>query len=566
MADNNASMDGLSSVEAAERLRHHGANLIAASHRRSLVMEFLSRFRNPLVLLLLAASVISFVTGDATSFYVIVAIIFLSVTLDFAKEYRAERAIEKLRESVSCTATLLRDGVAVELPLRDVVPGDVALLRAGDVIPADGVLLEARDLFVNQALLTGGPFPVEKQAQGTPEPEPTLADLDAAPQALFMNTSVVSGTARMRVLRTGSGTRLAGIARQLTAYAGPNPLEEGSRHFGMLILRMTLLLVLFVLLVNAYLQRAWLESFMFSVALAVGLTPELLPMIVTVSLARGALRMARIGVIIKRQAAIHNLGSIDVLCTDKTGTLTEAKIVLERHVDGAGQTSDHVLALAQANSHFESGIKSPLDDAILNHSTFDASGWRKVDEMPFDFERRRVAVLLDKLDGVARRVLIVKGAPEEIIDHCTEYEMGGEREIKALDTTVRESLLARFAALQADGLRVIAVAWRETPRTQAHALINDEDGLIFAGFAAFFDPPRAEAGEAVAALAAAGIAVKIITGDHEGVARHVCRETGINVTGCLTARKSPRWTTTHSPRSWRPSTWCAAGRRNRRAA
>ncbi len=531
MADGNASAVGLSSAEAAERLHHHGPNLIAASRRRSLALEFLSCFRNPLVLLLLAASAVSLFTGDATSFYVISAIIILSVALDFAQEYRAERAIEKLRESVSCTATLLRDGVAVELPLRDVVPGDVALLRAGDVIPADGELLEARDLFVNQALLTGEPFPVEKHAQGTAQP--AVADLDAAPHALFMNTSVVSGTARMRVSRTGSGTRLAGIARQLTQYAGPNPLEEGSRHFGILILRMTLLLVLFVLLVNAFLHRAWLESFMFSVALAVGLTPELLPMIVTVSLARGALRMARIGVIIKRQAAIHNLGSIDTLCTDKTGTLTEAKIVLERHVDSTGSASDRVLALAQANSHFESGIKSPLDDAILDHDKFDAGGWRKIDEIPFDFERRRVAVLLDDLDGQTCRMLIVKGAPEEIIAHCTEYETSGERRIETLDAATRESLHARFAALQADGLRVIAVAWRETPRTQEHAVIDDEEGLIFAGFAAFFDPPRAEAGEAVAALAHAGIKVKIITGDHEGVARHVCRETGIAVTGVL---------------------------------
>lgn len=254
-------------------------------------------------------------------------------------------------------------------------------------------------------------------------------------------------------------------------------------------------------------------------------------MIVTVSLARGALRMARKGVIIKREAAIHNLGSIDTLCTDKTGTLTEAKIVLERHIDGAGNTSDRVLELAQANSHFESGIKSPLDDAILRHGVFAPARWRKIDEVPFDFDRRRVAVLLD--DG-ARRLLIVKGAPEEIINHCTEYEDGGKERVLTIDDSVRERLLVRFQALEEDGLRVIAVAWRETPRGQEQALIDDEAGLVFCGFAAFVDPPRAEAGEAVAALACAGIAVKIVTGDHEGVARHVCRETGIAITGVLT--------------------------------
>ncbi len=529
----NSGAGGLATADARQRLQRHGPNQPAPHRRRLLAAEFLSRFRNPLVVLLLAASVMSFITGDAASSYVIGVIIVLSVSLDFAQEYRAERAIDKLRESVSCTATLLRDGVAVERPLRDVVPGDVALLRAGDIVPADGVLLEARDLFVNQALLTGEPFPVEKHAsvaQSVPVVATPLAEDDAVPHAVFMNTSVVSGTARMLVCQTGSDTRLAGIAQQLTGHAGPNPLEEGSRRFGLLILRMTLLLVLFVLLVNAALHRAWLESFMFSVALAVGLTPELLPMIVTVSLARGALRMAHKGVIIKRQAAIHNLGGIDTLCTDKTGTLTEANIVLERHVNEAGAENSRVLELAQANSYFESGIKSPLDDAILRHAAFNAGRWRKIDEVPFDFERRRVAVLLD--DG-ARRLLIVKGAPEAIISHCTEFEAGGEGRIMAADDTVRRRLLARFQALEEDGLRVIAVAWRETPRTQEHALIDDEAGLVFCGFAAFFDPPRAEAGEAVAALAQAGIAVKIVTGDHEGVARHVCRETGIAITGVL---------------------------------
>lgn len=239
MDDAHARVEGLSSAAAAEQLRRHGPNLITASRRRSLAIEFLSRFRNPLVLLLLVASAISFLTGDATSSYVISTIVFLSVTLDFAQEYRAERAIEKLRESVSCTATLLRDGVAVELPLRDVVPGDVALLRAGDIIPADGVLLQARDLFVNQALLTGEPFPVEKHSDGTQSKPAEGAAEDTVPHTVFMNTTVVSGTGRMLVQRTGSGTRLAGIARQLTVYAGPNPLEEGSRHFGLLILRMT---------------------------------------------------------------------------------------------------------------------------------------------------------------------------------------------------------------------------------------------------------------------------------------------------------------------------------------
>lgn len=286
--------DSLSSLEAAGLLRQHGPNAIAVSHRQVLVLEFLARFRNPLVLLLLAVSVIALVTGDAVSFYVISAIMILSVSLDFAQKYRAERTIEKLRESVSCTATVLRDGKAVELPLRDVVPGDVALLRAGDMVPTDGVLMEARDLFVNQAQLTGEPFPVEKQGRGAAraaDVDPDAA-LDARPGAVFMNTSVVSGTALMRVTHTGRSTRLAGIAHQLTVYAGPNPLEESSRHFCMLIMRMTLLLLLIVLLVNAFLHRAWLESFMFSVALAVGLTPELLPLIVTVSPARGAMRMA----------------------------------------------------------------------------------------------------------------------------------------------------------------------------------------------------------------------------------------------------------------------------------
>ena len=525
---------GLTSAEAAERLARFGPNQLKA-RRQSALLRFLSRFRNPLVLILLAASAISAATGDVTSATVVAVMVLLSVILDFVQEHRAGQAAEKLATQVALKVQVLRDGQPQQRPAAELVPGDVVLLSAGDLIPADAQVLEAKDFFVNQALLTGEPYPVERHAGAPTDDAAWDAEADSA---IFMGSSVVSGSARALVMRTAKRTAIGQIATSLEKPPPPTAFEIGTRRFGLLIMRLTLLLVLFTLLVNVAFHRPLLESFLFAVALAVGLTPELLPMVVSVTLARGAMRMAAQKVIVKRLTAIQDMGAMDVLCTDKTGTLTEAKIRLEKHVDPQGNESDRVLELAYLNSFFESGLKSPMDDAILAHQHIDVSGWTKIDEVPFDFERRRVSVLVER---GADRLLIVKGAPEDVLRLCTHYECDsclrppdGRQQPKTFDTEAQAQVRALFDRLGADGFRVLAVATKREPETLVDAVVDDESELVLAGFAAFLDPPKASAKPALQALAASGVAVKIITGDNEQVARHVFGELGIPVTGVLT--------------------------------
>ncbi|WP_114969674.1 magnesium-translocating P-type ATPase [Rhodoferax ferrireducens] len=534
-------MDGLGSLEAAQRLKQHGPNRLQPVTQRAVLLQFLAHFKNPLVLVLLAASGISALTGDVTGALIVGLIVLMSVTLDFVQAYRAGRAAEQLALQVAVTATVLRDGQAHELPVTELVPGDVVLLSAGNLIPADARVLEADDFFVNQAQLTGEPYPVEKKAQAPQEKVEIATEAQAAStapedwaldvlDAVFMGSSVVSGSARVRIGRTGSATTLGQIAVSLSEKAPPTAFEIGTRHFGMLIMRLTVMLVLFTLLVNVALHRSLLESFLFAVALAVGLTPELLPMVVSVTLTRGALRMAALKVIVKRPSAIQDMGAMDVLCTDKTGTLTEAKIRLERHVDASGQDNANVLAQAYLNSYFESGLKSPLDDAILAHEDIDVSAWTKIDEVPFDFERRRVSVLVQRAG--ARR-LVVKGAPEDIMRLCTHYQDASGNTV-TLDVATRTRINALYDSLGEEGFRVLGIAWRDVPLDHPHAVVSDESTLVFAGFAAFLDPPKASAGDALRAMAASGVAVKIVTGDNERVTRHVCTQLGVPIEGVLT--------------------------------
>ena len=522
-----ASADGLTGAEAALRLARFGPNIIQAERKRALIVQFLAKFRNPLVIILLCASALSAFSGDAASFFIIGTIVLISVTLDFVQEYRAGQAADGLRRSVAVRGQALRDGKSLEIPLAEMVPGDVALLAAGDLIPCDGRVLEAKDFFVNQALLTGEAFPVEK----APQESPAEGEVLAAGNSVLLGTSVISGTARVLICRTGQRTELGGIADTLIAKAPATDFEQGTQRFGMLIMRMTILLVLFVLLVNGYFHRPWLESLLFAVALAVGLTPELLPMVVSVTLSRGALRMADKKVIVKRLAAIHNLGSMDVFCTDKTGTLTEARIHLERHLSPLGQESLRVLELAYFNSFFETGLKSTLDDAILEHGEIDASGWQKIDEVPFDFERRRVSVLLD---NGGTRMLVVKGAPEDVLRLSESYEADGEADARPLDQATRKAINGQFEALSKEGFRVLGIASRLVGKDHTHAVVNDESQLVFVGFAAFLDPPKESAKAALAGLAADRVAVKIITGDNELVTQHIFAQLGLPVTGVLT--------------------------------
>ncbi|WP_411881910.1 magnesium-translocating P-type ATPase [Polaromonas sp. YR568] len=525
-----AEAPGLSQLEAQQALARVGPNSFEARKKQWLALQFLARFRNPLVLVLLAASAVSAATGDAANFAIIMLMVLLSVTLDFVQEHRAGRAADTLRDSVALRASVLRDGRVQEVPVSALVPGDLVLLSAGDRVPADGRVVEARDFFVNQGLLTGESYPVEKH----PGPlDGGAVELQQALNAAFMGSTVVSGSARMRVMATGPATALGEVAHSIQAEPPPTAFETGMHRFGMLLMRITLLLVLFVMLVNLVLHRPLLDSFLFAVALAVGLTPELLPMVVSVTLSRGALRMAARRVIVKRLASIQNLGAMDVLCTDKTGTLTEAKISLARCVDADGRDTPRVLLLAYLNSVFESGLRSPLDEAVLARGV-DVSGWQKIDEVPFDFERRRVSVLVDRGDA---RWLVVKGAPEDVLALCKRREEDEGRALAPLDEAARASLRERCHALEREGLRVLGVAWREVPKDHPHADVRDESELVFAGFAAFIDPPKPGAGAALAALARSGVAVKIVTGDSELVAQHLCGLLKLPVKGILTGQE-----------------------------
>ena len=518
---------GLTSRDAAERLTHYGPNSFHTQRKNALLFQFLSKFTNPLVIILLVASGISALTGDIASFIIISLIVLMSVTLDFIQEYKAGKEAEKLRQLVTVHVQALRDGKSQETPLPSLVPGDVVLLVAGDLVPGDGRIVEAKDFFLNQALLTGEPYPVEKK----PGELPSETEILAASNTVLRGTSVVSGTAKVLICNTGAKTLLGDIADSLITKPSPTSFEVGTRSFGLLIMRFTIFLVLFVILVNAFFHRPWLESFIFAVALAVGLTPELLPMIVSVTLARGAKRMAAKRVIVKQLASIQNLGSMDVLCTDKTGTLTEARIHLERHIDTLGRDSKRVLELAYLNSFFETGLKSPLDDAILEHKEIDLTGWQKIDEIPFDFERRRVSVLVDNGE---KRILVIKGAPEDILPLCTMYERESETDLHPLDDAVMANVREQFNSLGREGFRVLAIAWREEEANYPHIVTNDEVKLVFSGFAAFLDPPKESTKKALADLTASGISIKIVTGDNELVTEHICGKLEIPITGILT--------------------------------
>ena len=523
-----ASANGLSSTEAAARLLRCGANALNSRQKYSFLLKVLNRFRNPLVLILLAAAVISGFTGDIASLGIISTMVLLSVLLDSVQEYRAEQAAEQLKISVALKEQVLRDGREITIRADHLVPGDVVVLAAGDMVPADGRLLEARDFFVNEGLLTGESYPTEKRVavEGIVD-----VDVAQAANAAFMGTSVVSGSAKLLLCKTGNATQLGEISATLRHTPPPAALERGVYEFGILIVRLTVLLVLFVLLVNTFFHRPLLESFLFALALAVGLTPELLPMIVSVTLARGAMRMAKQKVIVKRLAAIHDLGSMDVLCTDKTGTLTEAKIALIRHITLSGADSERVLELAWLNSHFESGLRSPLDAAIIEHTSSIPAGWTKIDEVPFDFERRRVSVLLEH-EG--RRILVIKGAPEDVLKLSNRYELSGESDTQPFDAAALARANTQFQTLCEEGFRVLGIAWREEPASQTHVVVSDEHDFVFAGYAAFLDPPKASAGAAIAALERSGVGIKIITGDNERVTQYVCTQLGIPVEGLLT--------------------------------
>ena len=480
-------------------------------------------FLNPLVIILLVASVISVFLGQKIEAELIFVIVVFSVTIDFVQTYRSQRAIQRLQEHVSLTATALRDGQWQEIKRHEIVPGDIVRLSAGDLVPADGQLLEARDLYVQQAALTGESMPAEKEAGAVGKA------VEGTPQALdlvFLGTSVVSGTGVARMVATGPRTAFGAIAARLADRPEETEFQRGLRRFGLLITRTVFFLVLFILVVRIAMHKDAFESFVFAVALAVGLTPEFLPMITSVTLGRGAIRMARNHVIVKHLPAIQNFGTIDVFCSDKTGTLTTGEMILDSSVDYLGHPSDRPLALAYINSKFETGIRSPLELAILKRERRDADAYLKCDEVPFDFERRRLSIVVKEKNTTneAAGLLIVKGAPEGILELSTSYESQGR--IASLDTNLRNRCRQTFDDLSSKGFRLLAVAYRDVdPRARFSAA--DEHSLVLAGYLAFADPPSPDAAASVVAMRRDGVDVKILTGDNELVARHVCEQVGI---------------------------------------
>ncbi|MGA0610758.1 magnesium-translocating P-type ATPase [Caldimonas sp. KR1-144] len=523
---------GLSRSEARRRLRAHGPNALRTVAEPSRWRLLARQFGSPLVLILLIGAAISAVLGEWAEAAIIVVIVGSTAGLGFWQEARASTALGRLRRRLALHARVRRDARELSVPATQLVPGDLLLLSAGNLVPADAVVIEARDFLVVQASLTGESLPVEKR----PGPCPADAPLAARGNAIHLGTSVRSGTALALVTATGADTALSTIAARLGAPRDAGGFERGVRDFGALLLRVMLVMVVFVLVVNQWFDRPAVESLLFAVALAVGLSPELLPAIVTVTLARGARDMAAQGVLVRRLEAIENLGSMDVLCTDKTGTLTQGEMTLVSAVDGDGRDCRRVRELAYLNAALETGIANPLDAAIVaagRAEKLPLSGWRKVDEIPYDFQRRRLTIVAASAQGP---LMVTKGAFDQVLSICDR-----DADDRPLDARRREALGERMRAAAASGLRVLAVASREVEARAAFDA-GDETGLRFEGLVCFADPPRHDAGKTLEALARLGIQVKLITGDNRHVAEHLARAVGLDaravVTGDAMARMS----------------------------
>ncbi len=515
--------EGLTQAEAEQRARTSGPNEVAQERQRGWFIRLLIILRNPLVILLAALSSISFATGDVRAGTVMACMVVLSATLRFVQEARADSAATKLKAMIHVTATVFRDGKALEMPLRDLVPGDIINLHAGDMIPGDVRVLTAKDLFVSQGTLTGESYPVEKFHDSDTKPSNSPIDLK---NICFMGTSVESGTATAVVVVTGVNTYLGTMAGSITEEAPPTSFDRGLSRFTWLMIELMAIMVPLVFLINGFTKHDWKSAFFFAMAVAVGLTPEMLPMIVSVCLSKGAIAMSRKKVIVKRLNAIQNFGGMDVLCTDKTGTLTEDRVVLERHCNVAGRETDEVLLDGYLISHFQTGLKNLLDTAILDSSDFHGKElvekYKKLDEIPFDFTRRMMSVMVETPEGKA--ILLTKGAPEEIFHQCSQFELDGK--LSPMDPGLMEGLRDEYANLSNDGFRVLAVAVKELPGKQSCSK-EDERDLVLKGYVAFLDPPKGTAAIAILALHKHGVGVKILTGDNDLISRKVCRDVGL---------------------------------------
>jgi len=518
------SASGLSSYEARKRLKEYGYNELAKKERRGVLFQFFSNFINPLIIVMLIIAIASFYFNEHVEALIVLSMALISVVLSFAQEYNAGKEAEKLRELIPVTSTVLRDGVSKEVLIKDIVPGDIIDLYAGDMIPADLRIISCKDLFINQSSFTGESFPVEKQASPIAPKGPAASELT---NIAFMGTSVVSGTAYGLVVKTGLSTRFGDLSRKLASARVVTSFDKGINNFTWLMIRFMLLLVVIIFAINAVLKGNIVEALLFSLAVAVGLTPEMLPLIVTINLSKGAITMAKKQVIVKRLNSIQNIGAMDVLCTDKTGTLTMNTIVLEKHLDVAGKESEEVLTLGYINSFYQTGLKNLLDQAVLKHERLEVHKYKKIDEIPFDFQRKVMSVVV-QMEGPVR--IITKGAPEEIIRRCTHYELEGK--VAKIEPHLVQDLQKEYAALSSSGFRVLALAYRDMKGKQGYTK-EDEQGLILKGYLAFLDPPKATAKKAIQTLKKLGVDLKILTGDNDLITTKICGDVGIVVRGIV---------------------------------
>ena len=495
----NTSQTGISESEAQKRLAVYGPNEVARKQKRTLVLQFVLKFFHPLVLLLVVIAGVTFWTGDPVSGSIIGLMAVSSVVLGFFQEYRAGKEAERLSEMVRATATVYRNGKAKEISIKQIVPGDIVDLFAGDMIPADIRIIQAKDLFINQSALTGESMPVEK----TP----------GANSLAFMGSSVVSGSALGVVIKTGLATDFGEISKRLSSVDQPTTFDRGINQFVWMMIFAMIGLVIFICVVDSFKDK-FMDALLFSLSVAIGLTPEMLPMLVTINLSKGAIAMSKKDVIVKRLNAIQNFGAMDVLCTDKTGTLTLDKIVLEKYCDVVRKEDQGTLKLAYLNSYYQTGLKNILDKAVLKYEKLVVKQYKKVDEMPFDFSRRIMSVVVD-MEG--KHKIIAKGAPEEILKRCTKYELDGE--LEDLDQIVLTDLKEEYDSLSADGFRVLAVAYKDMDVNRDVYSKDDEKDLVLKGYIAFLDPPKPTAKKTIEVLRKLGIELKVLTGDNDLVAK-----------------------------------------------
>ncbi len=537
LAELKTSADGLADEEAQRRLEEFGPNVVTHEAQFTRLKLFVRACLNPLVILLSVLAIISFATAQDTSDIVggslMVIMVVLGVSLRFIQEARADTAAAKLKAMIRVTATVVRSGTAREVPLAELVEGDIVSLAAGDMVPADTRILACKDLFLTQASLTGESFPVEKYDIPDTAADKTPLELR---DICFLGTSVESGSATAVVIETGLKTYLGTLASSITQAPPPTSFDQGVSDFTWLMLRFMAVMVPLVFLINGLSKGRWGEAFLFALAVAVGLTPEMLPMIVSVCLSKGAMLMSRKKVIVKRLNSIQNLGAMDILCTDKTGTLTMDRVILEQFCDVALKEDKGVLQLAFLNSHFQTGLKNVLDRAVLQHQEIhedvSIAAYSKVDEIPFDFSRKMMSVVVST--PAAKHCLVCKGAPESVFDRCTQFELDGE--VYPMDPLLLEDLKEEYDEMSADGFRVLAIAYRNFEPKQVYGK-EDEHELILKGYVAFLDPPKDTAAPAIAALKGHGIAIKVLTGDNELVSRKICGAVGLPLQQVLTGAK-----------------------------